>query len=197
MFCMKNHKLYRCLIIRRAVLLFSVFLMLEVNAATNQKTGFEKLIAQADVIAVGKYTDVASAWDKKKIYTTATLQVENIVKGDAGSIIKIKVLGGTAIHPRLNTPISMNVSNSAKFIVGSSAVVFLKKNNEDTYQIVGMSKGNVTVSTDEEGERYMGGGIKKIAASKNENTGNTIIHHEKMKLEQFVTYIHSLLQESK
>lgn len=180
------------------MLFFSVFLMAEINAASNQKTGFEKLIAQADVIAVGVYVDVSSAWDKKKIYTTAIFQIENVVKGStANNIIKIKVLGGTALHPRLDTPISMNVSSAAKFTVGSSAVVFLKKNNDSTYQVVGMSKGNVPVLIDKAGDRYMGGGLKKIAASKNENTGDTTIHQENMKLKDFVAYIDSLLQERK
>ncbi len=179
------------------VLLLSVLLVGVVNAASNQKTGFEKLIAQADVIVVGVYTDISSAWDKKKIYTTATFKVEDVVKGDASSIVKIKVLGGTALHPRLNTPISMNVSSAAKFTVGSNAVVFLKNNNNDTYQVVGMSKGNVPVITDKAGNRYMGGGIKKIAASQNQSTGSTVIHQEKMTLEQFVAYIGSFLQESK
>lgn len=194
---MKDFKpYYRSTIYRALVLLFSVLLMTEINAAANQKTGIEKLIEQADVIAVGVYTDVSSAWDKKKIYTTATFNIEEVIKGSAGAVIKIKVLGGVAIHPRLNTPISMNVSNAAKFKVDSEAVVFLKKNS-DTYQLVGMSKGNVPVITDKAGNKTIGAGIKKIAASKDQNTGGTIIHQEKMKLDQFLAYINSLLQKDK
>lgn len=193
---MKNRKIYGCLVSCKTFILLIAFLVGESYAATNQIGGFEKLVKQAEVIVVGEYTDVSSAWDKKKIYTTAIFQVEKVVKGKAENNVKIKVLGGTALHPRLKTPVSMNVSNGVNFTQGHHAVVFLKKNMDSSYHIVGMSNGNVPVLIDENSMKYMGGGLSKIASKQDSNTAETKIYQEKMSLDHFVGYIESLLRST-
>jgi len=177
---------------KQIVFLVCLFVFKATCAATSEHSGIDKLVAQADVIAVGEYSDISSGWDKKKIYTSASFKVDRMIKGDAGKILTIKVLGGTAIHPRLNTPITMNVSNGVSFVKGKKSLVFLKKNN-NSFQIVGMSKGNISIVTDDSGLEYMGGGIKKIDA--HESEAGTVISSKKMSLDEFIAYITSLIQQ--
>lgn len=188
-----NGKLFSSIIF----FVLSIFIASDTFAATVPFTGIKKLVHYADVIVVGEYVNVTSAFNKNKIYTTASLRVEKTIKGEVEDILKVKVLGGTAIHPRLNAPVTMNVSNSVKFVQDSSVFVFLKKNNDDTYQVVGMSKGNIVVVTDDAGKRYMGGGINKISSYKDKGTALTTIHSKKMELEHFIKYIETLIQQGK
>ncbi len=181
-------------VFRQVFLLVNLFFLNTSFATSNEHTGIDKLVAQADVIVIGEYIDVSSDWDKKKIYTSATFKTGRIIKGEASDTIIIKVLGGTAMHPRLNTPITMNISNGVSFTKGKKALVFLKKNN-NTFQIVGMSKGNISIISDDSGQEYMGGGIKKIAAH-TENEA-TVIRSKKMRVDEFTAYIENLVEQHK
>jgi len=178
--------------IKCVLIVISMLMLNTAYAAKNKLPGIEKLVYQADVIAIGKYGDVSTVWEKRKIYTSVKFQPELIIKGSANGEVIIKVLGGTAVHPQLNTPVTMNVSNGVSFLKGNKAMVFLKKNN-DAYQIVGMSKGNIPITSDGFGHDYMAGGIKRIDSHSVE--GGVVIGSKKMRVDEFTAYIESLVKQ--
>jgi len=164
-------------------------------AGTQQKQPFTRLVEVADTIVVGECVEVESQWRKNKIYTSATIEISESIKGNAPSIIRIEYLGGTALHPKLNAPVSMKVSNGASFTEGEQNVLFLKDSAKGYYQLMGKSQGKIAIDTDEEtGRKYIHSGVKKIHADISENN-TSIIAADRMELPDFLSYIRSILQQ--
>lgn len=189
-----SEKKFILFIFKQIFLLVNLFVLSSSFASTKEHLGIEKLVSQADVIAIGQYKNVSSDWQNKKVYTSATFEVSNVIKGESLKTVIIKVQGGTAVHPRLNSPITMKVQNGAEFSEGEKAIVFLKK-NKDTFQIVGMSKGSITILIDDEGKEYVSDGVKKISSRIDE--GHTIVDSNIMYVDEFVQFLEGLVDQLK
>ena len=125
-------------------------------AATSKDNDFNKLVSKAGLIVFGKCTVVTTEWRKNKIYSIAIIRVNEVVKGSASSEIQIEYMGGTAVHPKLNAPIEMKVSNGISFTEGDEAVLMLRKLQNNRFQVTGSSRGKISVATDmESGEKII------------------------------------------
>jgi hypothetical protein len=183
----------------RNLLIFCVVAMVPVVslAGTQQKQAFSRLVEKADAIVVGKCEKVESHWRKNKIYTSATVNVTESIEGNAPSVIQVEYLGGTAIHPKLNAPVSMKVSNGVSFVEGEHSVLFLKKDANGNYRMMGKNQGKIGIDTEEgTSRRYIHSRIKKIHADQSGN-GTAIVSAEKMELHDFLAYIRSILLQTK
>jgi len=109
---------------------------------------FEQLVGQAEFIFQGTVTDVRSVWEgegaQRHIDTYITFQVQDNVKGDAGSSYTIRVLGGTVGDE------TMEVTDTPKFKVGDSDILFVEHNNEQFVPLVGIGHGRFHVQRDDE-----------------------------------------------
>src|SRR5438094_7915514 len=109
---------------------------------------FEQLVQQAEFIFQGTVTDARSVWEgegaQRHIDTYITFQVQDNVKGDAGSSYTIRVLGGTVGDE------TMEVTDTPKFKVGDSEILFVEHNNEQFVPLVGIGHGRFHVQRDDE-----------------------------------------------
>lgn len=109
---------------------------------------FERLVQQAEVIFQGTVTDVRSIWEgegaQRHIDTYITFQIGENVKGNAGSSYTIRILGGTVGDE------TMEVTDTPKFKVGDSDILFVEHNNDQFVPLVGINNGRFHVQRDEQ-----------------------------------------------
>jgi len=109
---------------------------------------FEQLVQQAELIFQGTVTDVRSVWEgegaQRHIDTYITFQIGENVKGNAGSSYTIRILGGTLGDE------TMEVTDTPKFKVGDSDILFVEHNNDQFVPLVGINNGRFHVQRDEQ-----------------------------------------------
>jgi hypothetical protein len=109
---------------------------------------FNQLVQQAELIFQGTVTDVRSIWEgegaQRHIDTYITFQIGENVKGNAGSSYTIRVLGGTVGDE------TMEVTDTPKFKVGDSDILFVEHNNDQFVPLVGINNGRFHVQRDEQ-----------------------------------------------
>src|SRR5467141_548789 len=122
--------------------------LVRVSATIVVPPTFEQLVQQAELIFQGTVTDARSVWEgegaQRHIDTYITFQVQDNVKGDAGSSYTIRVLGGTVGDE------TMEVTDTPKFKVGDSEILFVEHNNEQFVPLVGIDHGRFHVQRDEQ-----------------------------------------------
>lgn len=116
------------------------------------KTELKDLSKGADVILTGKVTQQASSWneDKTRIYTQATIQVDEYIKGNnAGNTVTVKYLGGEVGE------VGEMYSHMPRFEDKEEVLVFLKRDEKSTnYKVFNGENGKISVINDPKtGER--------------------------------------------
>jgi hypothetical protein len=128
------------------VLLISCGIYLN-NFAQQIGTELKELSKGADVILTGKVTQQLSSWNENKtrIYTRATIQVDEYIKGSkAGSTVTVKYLGGEV------GDIGEMYSHMPRFQDEEEILVFLKKDEKSTdYKVFNGEKGKISIINDQ------------------------------------------------
>jgi hypothetical protein len=119
----------------------------------------DELTRSADVVVVGKVTDVKSEWspDRSRIYSTVTLAVDQHIKGDESqqSVI-ISTLGGEV------DGVGEVYSHTAKFKIDEQVIVFASKDRQGQLKVIGGDEGKLTVTKEEETGRMLVGGNEPL-----------------------------------
>lgn len=103
------------------------------------KVGLPDLVQESQAIIVGNVVDLKSEWlngPKSTIYTIATVQVQEVLKGDVavGKSVLVKVYGGE------KDGLGLAVSTEPKLKIGENIIAFLKKENNE-YRPVQLLQG--------------------------------------------------------
>lgn len=179
-------------------------------AASVRTMPLSELTSEASDIVLGRCTTTHSRWQDDKIVTDATIDVSLTLKGDETPHMTITLLGGTAMHPRLNVPVTMNVPGGAVFKEGEEVLVFSKTSASGIHQLVGLSQGKFLVETDVmTGEKVIPVGQKKLANDVTAEEGlgallsaevdlhdvtGTDVHIRRLRLDELVAEIQLLIQ---
>jgi hypothetical protein len=106
----------------------------------------ESMSKNADLIVVGKVSEQSSSWDKDKtkIYTQATIQVEDYLKGsNNGGAIIVSYLGGEV------GDIGELYSHMPRFEDQEEVLVFLKKDDKSAgYKVFNGEDGKINIIID-------------------------------------------------
>ena len=104
------------------------------------------LSEKADVILTGKVSQQTSSWNENKtrIYTHATVQVEDYIKGNNNeNTVTITYPGGEV------GDIGEKYSHMPSFEKNEEVLLFLKKDSKNTsFKVVNGEDGKITVTTD-------------------------------------------------
>ena len=113
------------------------------EAGTSQKLSFERLIAEADVIARGRVDELKSRQDsdRRSFTTVVTVSVERQFKGPKISSLAIEQPGGSI------GDLAQGVPGLPEFSSGESVIIFLKRQRRDVYRVVGGKQGKFIVKT--------------------------------------------------
>jgi hypothetical protein len=106
----------------------------------------ESMSKNADLIITGKVTQQSSSWNENqtRIYTQATIQVEEYLKGsnNSGPVI-ISYLGGEVGE------VGEMYSHMPRFEDNEEVLVFLKKDDKSTnYKVFNGEEGKINIITD-------------------------------------------------
>lgn len=106
----------------------------------------ESMSKNADLIITGKVTQQSSSWneDNTRIYTRATIQVEEYLKGNYNSgPIVVSYLGGEVGE------VGEMYSHMPRFEDNEEVLVFLKKDDKSTnYKVFNGEEGKISVIND-------------------------------------------------
>ena len=103
------------------------------------------LSENADVIVTGKVIQQNSSWNENKtrIFTRATIQVEETLKGSGLNSVVVSYPGGEV------GDIGEMYTHTPKFENNEEVLVFLKKDDKNTnYKVVNGEEGKINVLTD-------------------------------------------------
>ena len=121
-----------------------------VFATTVIPPSFDELVSQAEMIFQGSVTDVRSEWTgegaQRHIMSYVTLKVEDAIKGNPGSTVTLRMLGGTVGGE------TMEVSDAPKFKVGDRDILFVENNGTQFVPLVGIMHGRFRVKKDASGQ---------------------------------------------
>ena len=126
-------------------------------AQTNQ-ADLKILSENADVIITGKVTQQSSGWNENKtrIFTHATIQVEEILKGTGLNSVVVSYPGGEVGE------IGELYTHTPKFDNNEEVLVFLKNDiNSPNYKVLNGEDGKISVVSDiRTGEKITSQNIK-------------------------------------
>ena len=118
-------------------------------ATTVIPPSFDDLVGRAEMIFQGTVTDVRSEWTgegaQRHIMSYVTVKVEEAIKGNPGTSVTLRMLGGTVGAE------TMEVSDAPKFRVGDRDILFVENNGTQFVPLVGIMHGRFRVKKDEAG----------------------------------------------
>jgi hypothetical protein len=119
-------------------------------ATTVIPPSFDELVSRAQMIFQGSVTDVRSEWTgegpQRHIMSYVTLKVEDAIKGNPGSTVTLRMLGGTVGGE------TMEVTDAPKFKVGDRDILFVENNGTQFVPLVGIMHGRFRLKKDAAGQ---------------------------------------------
>jgi len=119
-------------------------------ATTVIPPSFDELVSRAQMIFQGSVTDVRSEWTgegaQRHILSYVTLKVEDAIKGNPGSTVTLRMLGGTVGGE------TMEVTDAPKFKVGDRDILFVENNGTQFVPLVGIMHGRFRLKKDAAGQ---------------------------------------------
>jgi len=121
-------------------------------ATTVTKLSLEQLVQRADLIVQGQVQSVHSQWDEQRrlVFTYVSIRVDEPLKGERLQSVLIRQIGGSV------GTIEMSVAGAPQFKSGQKALVFLKRQDATTFQVVGMNQGLYRIVEDSAVSRVVG-----------------------------------------
>jgi hypothetical protein len=119
------------------ITLIAVILSAPAFATTVARLNLDQLVQRADLIVQGHVESVYSQWDEERrlVFTYISIRVDESLKGERRQSVLIRQVGGTV------GTMQMSVAGVPQFRSGEMAIVFLKRQDDSTFQVVGMSQG--------------------------------------------------------
>lgn len=116
--------------------------------ASARALGLEEMADVADDIVLGRVVNSRPRWEGKLIVTQSVVRVEEWLKGRRGRKIKVRQLGGTAVHPVLGAAVSMTASSSVVLRPGEEVLLFVETRRRGVRGLVGGPQGKFLVRED-------------------------------------------------
>lgn len=129
----------------RARILFAILLFTgSLYATTVQRLGLEDLVKRAHTIIAGRVVNSRTYWssNRKLIYTSYTIQVDESIKGNAGGSIEVTTIGGKI------GDVELHVAGMPSFQTGENAIVFVEE-SAGFQTVLGLGQGKFTVTNGE------------------------------------------------
>jgi len=106
-------------------------------ATTVTRMSLAQLVKRADLIVQGEVQSVYTQWDAEHhlVFTFIAIRVDESLKGGNRQSVLIRQVGGTV------GTVQMSIAGVPQFKSGETAVLFLKRQDDSTFQVVGMNQG--------------------------------------------------------
>jgi hypothetical protein len=129
--------------IRIILSLLPSFLFLPaIQATTLARLSLDQLAARSDAVARVRCSSAKSLWENGSIWTVATVQVVETLKGNLPREIPVRLPGGHVGH------LTATVDGAPKFNPGDDAVVFLQRSRSGGFTVAGWVEGTFRIARD-------------------------------------------------
>jgi hypothetical protein len=136
-----------------------VFGFYSTSFAQLKSSDVESMSKNADVIITGKVTQQSASWNENKtrIYTQATIQVDEYLKGNSNGSSLVVIYPGGEVGD-----VGETYSHLPKFQDNEEVLVFLKKDEKSTnYKVFNGENGKISVLSDPQtGEKVTTSNLK-------------------------------------
>jgi hypothetical protein len=111
------------------------------------------LIQESAVIVAGHCTHLQSQWVGRTLVTLATIQVSEVLKGNAGSQVTVVLPGGVDSSRRI--PVAMSYPAAPEIFQRENVLLFLGPEDlvANSYSIVGFSQGKFSLVESAQGKQ--------------------------------------------
>jgi len=123
-------------------LLPAILFLPAVRATTLARLSLDQLAAGSDAVARVQCASAESHWENGSIWTVATLEVVETLKGNLPREIAVRLPGGRVGH------LIATVDGTPKFKPGDEAVVFLEPSPAGGFTVAGWVQGTFRISRD-------------------------------------------------
>ena len=113
-----------------------------IRATTLARLSLGQLAAGSDAVARARCVRAESRWENGSIWTVATFDVVETVKGNLPGKITVRLPGGRVGH------MTATVDGTPKFNPGDEAVVFLERSRAGGFTVAGWVEGTFRISHD-------------------------------------------------
>ena len=119
-----------------------ILCLLEASATTVVKLELPALVRQAESIVQGQVEQVYVQWDARRrlAFTYASVRVEDPMKGERRRSVLVRHIGGQI------GAMSLHVSGMPKFAAGDRVILFLKTQQDGTFQVLGLNQGKYSIA---------------------------------------------------
>lgn len=132
-------------------------------AASERTLGLDALIDAADAIVVAEVLESESHFEGRLVVTRSTVKVSEALKGTPETRLDVTQLGGTAVHPRLGVPVTMDASTFVALRPGEKVVLFVEPRPAGGHQLVGAEQGKLVIRDEPAtGDRTLPVGPKRL-----------------------------------
>ncbi|HEX4499184.1 MAG TPA: hypothetical protein VIE43_26140 [Thermoanaerobaculia bacterium] len=134
-------------------LLVAVLAVPAARATTAVELTEADLVQDSTLIVTGHCTHLQSQWAGNILMTLATIQVTEVLKGNAGSPLTVALPGGADANRPI--PVAMNYVGAPVIFQQEDVVLFLNAQNlvAGSFGIVGFSQGKFTLVQDARGKK--------------------------------------------
>lgn len=141
----------------RAALLLLVCALLvpAAQATTVIEQSTDQMAQQASVVITGHCVNSQSQWVGKTLVTLATINVDDVLKGQPGTQVTVVLPGG--VDAKRKIPVAMSYPAAPQIGANEEVLLFLSSDSlvPHDYTVVGYSQGKFTVQTNSQGQQVV------------------------------------------
>ena len=109
------------------------------SATTVPKMELPELVSASDSIVQGRVESVESRWENDLAYTYVSVIVDEPLKGERRRALLIRQIGGKI------GSLNVTVSGMPKFKARDQVILFLKRRQDGTFDVVGLNQGKYEI----------------------------------------------------
>jgi len=109
------------------------------------------------MIATGRCIETHSGWVGRNLFTFATIQVSETLKGQPAQTLTVATLGGVDLNRKI--PIGMRVPGAPEFRAQEEVFLFLNPaTNAPGFAVTGLAAGKFSIVDDGQGNKILSDG---------------------------------------
>lgn len=135
----------------------------DLAATTARRLSNEDLANTADLIVIGRCTDLRPVWeDPRTLVTVATVAVSERLKGEVGDTITVALPGG--IDANRAIPIAVTYAGAPQMRDGEDVFLFLSYDDaiSNGYTVIGFSQGKFSIVDDGKGGKAVSRDLTQV-----------------------------------
>jgi hypothetical protein len=135
----------------------------DLAATTARKLSNQELANTADIIVIGRCTDVRPVWENPRtLVTVATVTVTERLKGETTDTISVALPGGIDANRRI--PVSVTFAGAPQIRSGEDVFLFLTRNADvgSGHVVLGFSQGKFSIVDDGKGGKAVSRDLTQV-----------------------------------